>query len=433
MQLKTPKVKQVLFAASCALLGSQAGAEQTPAESQESWKFDTAVMYYGETDRVSALEGVIAAQKTYDDESILSGKLVVDSLTGASASGAVPQNSPQTYSRPSGNGQYTTAAGETPLDDTFQDTRVQVSGQWARPFAENFLFSTGGQFSREYDYQSFAVNTSLAQYLNQKNTTISAGLSYALDTIAPVGGTPAPLSAMVVNQGQFADENAYRTAFNATRVGEEEDKNTFDLILGVTQVMNRRWITQFNLSLSQVDGYMTDPYKVLSQVDSNGAITRNLFEKRPDARSKQAVFVQSKYHFETSIWDLSYRLSNDDWDIQSHTLETRWRYPLSTTSYIEPHLRYYQQSAANFYTPFLIDGAALPEYASADYRIGQMQAYTLGLKYAWQPQEDQEYAVRFEYYHQVPESTGIDAPGQLNDLELYPTVDAIVMQFNYSF
>lgn len=429
MQLEKVQVKHALFAASCALLGGQAQAEVNA----EPWKFDTAIMYYAETDRVSALEAVVAAKKTYDDESILSGKVVIDSLTGASASGAVPQDSPQTYSRPSGNGQYTTAAGETPLDDTFRDTRLQASGQWTKPVTEEYLFSTGGQFSREYDYQSLSFNSSIARYLNQKNTTVSAGISYSLDSISPVGGTPDAFAAMIVDQGQFADEAAFRTAFDATRVSEDEDKNTLDLIFGVTQVMNRRWIMQFNLSLSEVDGYMTDPYKVLSQVNTAGAITGTVYEKRPDTRSKQAIFVQSKYHFEKSIWDMSYRLSNDDWDIQSHTLETRYRYPLSATSYLEPHVRYYQQSAAEFYTPFLLDGAAFPDYASADYRIGDMSTYTLGLKYAWQPREGEEYAVRLEYYHQISKNPGIDATGQLNDLELYPTLDAIVAQFNYSF
>jgi len=53
----------------------------------------------------------------------------LDTLTGASATGAVAQPNAQTFSRPSGDGQYTTSPNELPLDDTFRDTRVTKSVQ----------------------------------------------------------------------------------------------------------------------------------------------------------------------------------------------------------------------------------------------------------------------------------------------------------------
>src|SRR5690606_33452379 len=112
----------------------------------------------------------------------------------------------------------------------------------------------------------------------------------------------------------------------------------------------------------------------------------------------------------------------DDWDITSHTLETRWRLPFGDSHFIEPHLRFYQQSEAEFYTPFLLDTETLPEYASADYRIGKLNAYTLGLKYGRQLANGHEFGVRFEYYSQAPQDVGKDAPGQLQEMDLYPKV-----------
>ena len=47
----------------------------------------------------------------------------------------------------------------------------------------------------------------------------------------------------------------------------DQSKDVTDLLIGVTQVLNRHTIVQFNYSLSQADGYLTDPYKVLSVVD----------------------------------------------------------------------------------------------------------------------------------------------------------------------
>lgn len=426
MQLKKSNVKNALFAASCTLLASNSVAE--------GLEFDTAIMYYGESDRVQALEGIFTVKKDLGDEKTVSGKLVIDSLTGASANGAVPQASPQTFTTPSGNGQYTASASETPLDDTFKDTRAQVSGQWSQPLGENYVVSAGTNLSREYDYQSMTFNGVLGRYFNKKNTTVSVGLSYSLDSLDPVGGRPVGLSTMVVDNGQFANEEAFRSAFDATRQqGGEDGKDTVDVVLGLTQVINHRWITQFNLSFSQVDGYLTDPYKVVSEVDASGTAIRQLYENRPDSRSKQAFFAQSKYHFGKSVWDISYRLTDDDWGIQSHTLESRYRFLFENNSYLEPHIRLYQQGEADFYKPFISEGEAVSEFASADYRIGKLNTYTLGVRYGKKLNSGREYGARLEYYSQAPQDVGAGAPGELSGLDLYPTLDAVVLQFDYKF
>jgi hypothetical protein len=58
---------------------------------------------------------------------VLNLKLTIDSLTGASATGAAAQPNVQKFTRPSGEGSYQTQAGQTLLDDTFKDTRVQLN------------------------------------------------------------------------------------------------------------------------------------------------------------------------------------------------------------------------------------------------------------------------------------------------------------------
>jgi hypothetical protein len=122
---KTANINTALAAATCALLGT---APVVQAD-EGVWEMDAALMYYGETERVTAVEGVFSAKKDFGDEHIFSAKIVLDSLTGASASGAVSQPNAQTFTRPSGNGQYVINAGEIPLDDTFLDTRMQLEAQ----------------------------------------------------------------------------------------------------------------------------------------------------------------------------------------------------------------------------------------------------------------------------------------------------------------
>ena len=133
------------------------------------------------------------------------------------------------------------------------------------------------------------------------------------------------------------------------------------------------------------------------------------------------------------MWDVSYRFSDDDWGIQSHTLESRYRFLFNNNSYIEPHLRLYQQTEADFYTPFLQEGELTPEFASADYRIGKLNTYTVGVKYGKKMNNGHEYGVRLEYYNQAPQDIGLEAPGDLASQDLYPSLDAVVVQFDYKF
>ena len=432
MQLKKQNksnLKALLTTATCALLGGTVQAA-TQANTEETWEFDTALMHYSETDRVSATEVIIAGKKTFVNDEVLSLKLTFDTLTGASANGAVAQPTPQTFTRPSGNGQYTIQEGETPLDDTFQDTRVQFTGQWTQPWWEGYTVSVGGNISKEYDYTSISVNGNIARDFNNKNTTLSIGTAYAYDLIEPEGGIPDPLSAMLIGD---SDDPSFESEFNATRIGSDDNKTTFDVLFGVTQVINRKMIVQFNYSLSTSSGYLTDPFKVISSVNANGEAQEYLHENRPDERTKHAFFGQTKYHFDSGFLDASYRYMTDDWEIESHTFDIRYLIPFRNGHFIEPHVRMYTQSAADFYQPFIQEDAPLPDFISADYRIGDLDTYTVGLKYGIPMDNNNELSFRLEYYHQAPKSNGTEAIGVLNDVELYEPIDAIVAQVTYSF
>ena len=447
MQLnKSKKIAALLATATCTLLNTSVHAQES-STSENDWKFDTAILYYGETDRVSLLEGVVSATKDFGDQHILNTKLVIDTLTGASATGAVAQPYAQTFTRPSGNGQYTIAPNGLPLDDTFKDTRVQLSANWTQPIHEDTRVNLGGNISREYDYLSVGGSASVERDFYNKNTTALFGVSYQFDSIDPVGGRPIPLSTMLINNGPFISdesgsgesdlaedgEDAFKAAFNETRISDTDDKSTVDALFGLTQVINRRMLVQLNYSYSDSSGYLNDPYKLLSLVNSNGETQSILHENRPDSRAKHSVYAQTKYAFDNAVADVSYRFATDDWDIQSHTIDFRLRYKLSESDYIQPHFRYYQQSEAEFYRPYLNEADVLPAYASADYRLGEMTAITLGLKYGHKMNNGHEWGVRAEYYQQTPKNAGFEDIGILASQDLYPSVKAFILQFNYKF
>ena len=195
------------------------------------------------------------------------------------------------------------------------------------------------------------------------------------------------------------------------KLGGSDSKDVLDLLLGFTQVLNRTTVLRVNYSYSDSSGYLNDPYKILSVVDplTGDTLTRApvgqgpdgvyLFESRPDSRAKHSLYAEVKHAFGKPVLHFAYRFMTDDWGIDSHTGEVRLRWPLGD-GYIEPQLRYYTQSAADFYRASLVSGAALPRYASADFRLGDFDATTVGMKYGHGTASGNEWSIRAEYYQQ---------------------------------
>ncbi len=420
------KIASGLAAATCSLLCAAQGASLAAAEKEKSWSFDTALQYYGESDRVTDTSANVLARRSWADGRTLVLKLGVDTLTGASASGAAPSRSVQTFTGPSG-GSYVIAPGETPLDPTFLDTRVALSANYSHPLGDRMRASYGASVSSEYDYFHAGANGSLSWDFNQRNTTLNLGLAFANDTIDPVGGAPIGLAEMLVpgnNSNKLADDS----------------KTVTDLLVGVTHVLDKRTVGQLNYSLSHSSGYLTDPYKLISVVDpvtgdnvpGFGPIDLYLFESRPDSRTKHALYTHVRRQLRRDILDVSYRFMTDDWGVDSHTVDLHYRFKFNSF-YLQPHLRVYTQTAADFYAPLLFDGAPLPEHATADYRMGDLDGMTYGLKYGRPLGGGREWSLRLEYYLQSGSSPPEFSVGSLQGLELFPDVEALIFQGGYRF
>ncbi|WP_116811003.1 DUF3570 domain-containing protein [Steroidobacter cummioxidans] len=422
-----------LAAATCALLG--ANAAPVMADEAERWSFDTALLYYGENDdRVQDVSARIGARRAFDDERSLNVTLTADTLTGASASGAIASDVPQTFTSPSGKAVYTTPAGKTPLDDTFHDTRFALNASWSQPLARLYTFSAGLGFSTEYDYMHLGANLSLARDFNKRNTTLSAGLAWSQDDVDPVGGAPVPLSQM-------------QDVGNSSNKRSSDSKDIVDVLFGVTQVLSRNTVLRVNYSYSQSSGYLNDPYKILSVVDGTtgdtilripaaagpGPSGIYRYESRPDSRVKHSLYAEMKHAFGVPVLYGSYRFMTDDWGIDSHTGEVRLRWPVGSVSYVEPVLRYYMQSQADFYHPSLVQGAALPTYASADFRLGEFDAVTVGMKFGYQTLGGNEWSARLEYYQQNGTISRNQLIGNQFAREQYPDLKAVIAQFGYRF
>jgi hypothetical protein len=428
MQLKNIKGRVSL--ATCSLL--QIAAPLAQAEGSD-WDIDTAFLYYGESDsRVQAAEPAIYAGRNLGDDDRIDLRLVVDVLTGATPNGAHASTVPQTFTTPSGSGSYTTPAGETPLDETFHDTRVAAGADWTISLDRLSKLVLGINVSSEYDYISAGISSTYSRDFNNRNTTLTAGIAFNNDTINPVGGVPIEFAPMVEQD------------LPLNRSGSSETKTISDFIIGVTQIVNRKTIIQLNYTFGMTDGYQNDPYKIVTVVDPLTGLPTlptmaaagdlpYVYEKRPDSRQRNALFFNSAHHLTEDVIHFSYRYFWDDWGISSHTLDLKYRYQLAN-SYLMPHVRYYSQDAADFYTHNLklgtdIDastGVVSRQYASNDYRLAKSVTTTLGLKYGIPLSQNSEISMRGEFIQQAISNDGVPAGEETPDL------DAVVLQVNYS-
>ena len=409
-------------------------------------ELDSALLVYQESGgRVQAIEpsADLTVHGALGQQLTLSG--VADAVSGATPNGAVPSDRIQTFVTPlraqgstatvtSASGgstviqlpptpgqlataalgrQYTIAPNTLPVDKGFHDNRAAVSGGWSQPVGTISEVGANLGYSLEHDYQSITAGARVAQNFNSDNTTVSLDLNGEFDSSFPFGGIPTPLSVM---SAQFKPV----TTRHKTQAG---------FVLGLTQVMTRGWISSLNYAFDSQTGYETDPYRVISLVDpTSGEPVSSLYESRPETRQTQSIFWDNKFTFGPTLTEFSVRYFRDSWDISSETVEGSERLNLGHSWYIEPNGRFYHQTAANFFYPYLVNGTTLPTYASSDSRLSRFDAITYGVKVGFRLSGRTEFYLRGDYYTQMGEKHPANAIGQLRFQNLFQGANASILE-----
>jgi len=130
---------------------------------------------------------------------------------------------------------------------------------------------------------------------------------------------------------------------------------------------------------------------------------------------------------------------SDDWGVRSDTAQLHLRWTFSNRNrYIEPTIRWYRQTAADFYIPFILS-TERPTTGdeSSDSRLGAFHALTYGVKYAQKlpglgSRSESEINIRAEYYQQTFNER-LPVPAGLQGLDLYPALKAVLVQIGWRF
>jgi hypothetical protein len=222
--------------------------------------------------------------------------------------------------------------------------------------------SLGLNHSKENDYISkgFSILGTLAS--EDKNTTLNAGVGFSNDDIKSSDHT-------------------------------SDGRHVADWLVGLTQVMGINDIAQINLGYSDGQGYYSDPYKSA--------------DRRPESRKKYTLFTRWNHYFDKTGGSshLSYRYYQDSFDIKAHTLNLEYTQPFLEAWSVTPLIRFYTQTAANFYAGIdpsspEFSGYASNKYLSLDQRLGEYGAITWGFKLTRQINPDWMVDFKYENYTQ---------------------------------
>lgn len=241
------------------------------------------------------------------------------------------------------------------------DQRTAVSARY-RHFFTHGTMTVSPSWSDEDDYTSTALTFQYEWDINNKNTTIAVGAGLADD--------------QVWAEGQDV----------------KNDKEGSSAFVGVTQILSAESLVQANLSFANESGFLSDPYKLVQVQDSI------LADSRPDDRSMIAGLVRyiRKIGPDSSV-HLTYRLYDDDWAVQSHTMEFAWFSQSESGWLLNPSIRYYTQEGAEFYEPYFVairdDG-----YYSSDFRLASYGSIKAGFKVGRKLANGMQFDVSLEQY-----------------------------------
>ena len=292
------------------------------------------VLGYKEKGLMKVTEPVLWARATLQEVWEVEASAALDIISGAS---------PQLVTNVTGKPVNSVSAAS--ITDRRKTGDIKVTRRF-----DDFALSASRTVSNENDYDSHAYGLGAEWSLDQKNTTLAAGYGKSNDVV-----------------GSRDDPTLHGP------------RHTQEYLLGITQVISPLDIIQSTITRSDGHGDYNDPYKLTFTFYPVG-VPQLVTDTRPDHRDSLAWLTRYRRHFPDAHGSLQadYRYYHDDWGITAHTLEVAWAQEVNERWLVRPALRYYTQSAADFYSPTVPRPA--PAILSSDQRLGAWGGLSPSLK-----------------------------------------------------
>jgi hypothetical protein len=203
-------------------------------------------------------------------------------------------------------------------------------------------WTAGVTASHEHDYDSVRLRASGRWELAQRNTTLQLDYVFGYDDVT-----------------SMMDASFHR------------DRQSHELMLSTSQLLNRRSVLDVIVDVTHADGYHASPYRWILVDVPTSPLPMRLAEVTPRLRASAAVALRLRYALtDRTTTSAMYRFYDDTWAMRSHTVTTEL---LRTVGdwLIGGSLRGYVQSDASFYAARYMGE---PRYRTHDRTLGAMRS-----------------------------------------------------------
>lgn len=332
-----------------ALMGAAAAlAPNAHAQTVVGTEGDSRVSYryneYGEDAFAGAAIGDPSRYKVYSQQFHLDTRLGTRGALDITATHEVMSGSSPWYVIPGPDNRPIQVLSGATIREHRNEVRVAYTLDPATSASTTFNVS----YSQERDYHAMALGVERSFPLTPA-LTLGAGGSFSHDLIAP---TDAVLYDRV----------------------RHEEKDTGSVFGSLAWVIDKSSVLQTGVQLNVENGYLSDPYKLVSVGD------HIIGDARPGSRTEAAWLLRYRRAFSgaDAALHMDYRYAQDSWGVVSHTLEVGWYMSLPSGWQLIPAGRYYSQQQARFYAPFFLNGGT-HQFFSSDYRLGTFGALSASM------------------------------------------------------
>jgi hypothetical protein len=281
---------------------------------------------------------------------LVTGHLLVDAITSASASSGASTEKPVAFTER----RFEAGAGyahelEGP-DGSFLDV-VRLGGE--------------GKVSSEPDYSSFYAGVRAEAELAQKNATIGIGGGVSADTLDASG---------TQDTSGLAGGLKLQCPGDMLAQSDQCDVTTYSMFASVTHLLSKNALVGVSYDLAKQDGFLSNPYRSVTIAP----IT--VPERHPYDRTRHAFAISARYFVPSAQIAIiaAYRFYKDSWDLHAHTPELRIIQQVGRGADASIRYRYYTQDAAFFFQERYT--SSMITYVTDDPKMGAFDGHLLEAK-----------------------------------------------------
>jgi hypothetical protein len=309
--------------------------------------------YYRQDGNNSAVTGGIGSEKLTDISNSIDFKISLYDR----------RNRKHSFTGELGIDYYTSASSDkidphTISSASHADTRLYSSLSWKRENEnKGTTIGAGLSFSTEFDYQSVGGSLIFAQKTKDKSGEFTAKLQAFMDQVSLIY----PIELRPGGSGEEDDDYA------------STPRNTYGGSLSWSQIINDHFQLLLEGELVYQTGYLGLPFHRVYFADKSVHV-----ENLPSSRLKIPLGIRANYFVgDKMILRSWYRHYKDDWGINSDAAQLEIVVKLTPFLSVSPYYRFYRQTAAHYFAPYLMHTSA-DNYYTSNYDLSEFNSNFYG-------------------------------------------------------